>query len=85
MRISFEKRGTKIAIQASNMNYALMVSSKVEERLVEIERDDYWNDEDEFIAYEKCLKETVEELENRAWAGGDIRMGDYILLGRCSN
>lgn len=66
--------------KASNMNYALMVSNKVEERLLTIARHDGWSQAEEYIAYDQCLARVLEEEEGRAWAGGNIRVGDYILL-----
>ena len=62
------------------MNYALMVSNKVEERLLTIARHDGWSQAEEYIAYDQCLARVLEEEEGRAWAGGNIRVGDYILL-----
>ena len=61
------------------MNFALMVSCKVEEKLAELERGEDWDQNCEAVAYEKALKEVV-EADGRAWADGNIRMGDYILL-----
>lgn len=65
--------------KASNMNYALMISNKVEDKLSRIERHAAWRQEDEAIAYSRCLSEVLDE-EGRAWADGNIRVGDYILL-----
>lgn len=65
------------------MNYALMVSNAVEEKLLAVERDDSWNQEREKEAYERCLAEVLNDLEGRAWADGNIRVGDYILLSEC--
>ncbi|KZF20770.1 hypothetical protein L228DRAFT_213107 [Xylona heveae TC161] len=65
--------------KASNMNFGLMISCKVEEKLTLIARPDDWTQADEAQAYERCLKEVVEE-DGRAWADGNIRVGDYILL-----
>lgn len=66
--------------KASNMNYALMVSCKVEERLRAIDRHANWSQHDEALAYEQALKDVLEAEEGRAWADGNIRVGDYILL-----
>lgn len=63
------------------MNYALMISCKVEEKLALIERDENWTQTKEALAYEECLKEVVAE-NGRAWADGNIRVGDYILLSK---
>ncbi|KAJ6446818.1 glycosyltransferase family 2 [Purpureocillium lavendulum] len=65
--------------KASNMNFALMVSCKVEEKLQAINRSPEWSQHDEAQAYEQALKEVLEE-DGRAWADGNIRVGDYILL-----
>ena len=62
------------------MNFALMISCKVEDKLALIERDESWTQAKEARAYEDCLKEVLEE-DGRAWADGNIRVGDYILLG----
>ncbi|OAQ96236.1 hypothetical protein LLEC1_04632 [Akanthomyces lecanii] len=65
--------------KASNMNYALMVSCKVEEKLLLVNRTPDWSQHDEALAYEQALKEVLEE-NGRAWADGNVRVGDYILL-----
>lgn len=65
--------------KASNMNFALMISCKVEEKLEQIQRTPDWSQHDEAQAYERSLKEVLEE-DGRAWADGNIRVGDYILL-----
>lgn len=66
--------------KASNMNYGLMISCKVEEKLAALDRHADWTSNDEAEAYGKALVETLEGEEGRAWADGNIRMGDYILL-----
>jgi cellulose synthase/poly-beta-1,6-N-acetylglucosamine synthase-like glycosyltransferase len=65
--------------KASNMNFALMISCKVEEKLEAIQRTPDWSQHDEAQAYERSLKEVLEE-DGRAWADGNVRIGDYILL-----
>ncbi|MCJ1374096.1 hypothetical protein MMC20_005327 [Loxospora ochrophaea] len=65
--------------KASNMNFGLMVSCKVEEKLQTIDRPLDWTQADEAQAYEQALKESLEE-NGVAWADGNIRVGDYILL-----
>ncbi|PMD27595.1 hypothetical protein NA56DRAFT_561018 [Hyaloscypha hepaticicola] len=65
--------------KASNMNYGLHISCMVEEKLALIQRPVDWTQADEAQAYERCLKEALEE-NGRAWADGNIRIGDYILL-----
>lgn len=66
--------------KASNMNYALWVSQRVEDKLLAVPRHNGWTQEDEAVAYRTALSEAVAEDEGRTWADGNIRMGDYILL-----
>lgn len=66
--------------KASNMNYALHVSNRVEDKLAAVARDARWNSERETTAYQQCLGEALHEDEGRTWAEGNIRIGDYILL-----
>ncbi|KAK3950370.1 glycosyl transferase family group 2-domain-containing protein [Pseudoneurospora amorphoporcata] len=73
----FQRRGK--FKKASNMNFALMISCKVEEKLAQVPRHPEWSQHDEAQAYERALTEVLEE-DGRAWADGNIRMGDYILL-----
>lgn len=61
------------------MNFALMISCKVEEKLEAVERNAEWSQNDEAVAYESALKEVLAE-DGRAWADGNIRVGDYILI-----
>lgn len=63
------------------MNYGLMLSCKVEDKLASYERGPAWTQTDEARAYEQCLKEVLEE-NDRAWADGNVRIGDYILLSK---
>ncbi|KAF2740977.1 hypothetical protein EJ04DRAFT_539688 [Polyplosphaeria fusca] len=65
--------------KASNMNFGLMLSNDVEDKLAKIERNEDWTQSDEAQEYERCLKEVLEN-NGRAWADGNIRIGDYILL-----
>lgn len=65
--------------KASNMNYGIHISCMVEDKLALIQRSSHWSQSDETKAYERCLQEVLEE-EGRAWADGNIRLGDYILL-----
>src|SRR5277367_5120275 len=60
------------------MNYALNISCIVEDKLALIQRPSDWTQADEAQAYDRCLKETLEE-NGRAWADGNIRVRDYIL------
>ncbi|KAI1101297.1 glycosyl transferase family group 2-domain-containing protein [Jackrogersella minutella] len=65
--------------KASNMNFALMISCKVEDKLALYERGPEWSQADEALAYERSLKEVLQE-DGRAWADGNVRVGDYILI-----
>ncbi|KAK4251767.1 glycosyl transferase family group 2-domain-containing protein [Corynascus novoguineensis] len=66
--------------KASNMNYALHVSNRVEDKLAAVKRGSKWNSEREEDAYQQCLADVLQEDEGRTWAEGNIRIGDYILL-----
>lgn len=61
------------------MNYGLMMSCQVEEILQQVVRDENWTQEHEARAYGEAL-ETVMASRPDAWADGNIRIGDYILL-----
>lgn len=65
--------------KASNMNFGLMVSNNVETKLAQVQRHDHWTQTDEAVEYDRCLREALEE-HGRAWADGNIRIGDYILI-----
>lgn len=69
--------------KASNMNYAMSVSRRVEEKLHDVSRDEHWTDLEENHEYENALASVLEEDKGRTWAEGNIRMGDYILLIDC--
>ncbi|KAF2110810.1 glycosyl transferase family group 2-domain-containing protein [Lophiotrema nucula] len=66
--------------KASNMNYALWTSAKVEEKLAQITRSEGWTQKDETQAYGHALQEVIAEANGETWADGNIRLGDYILL-----
>ncbi|KAK3944077.1 glucans biosynthesis glucosyltransferase H [Diplogelasinospora grovesii] len=66
--------------KASNMNYALHVSNRVEDKLATVQRHARWTSEDEQAAYRGCLAAVLDEDGGRTWAEGNIRVGDYILL-----
>jgi membrane glycosyltransferase len=66
--------------KASNMNYALWVSNRVEDKMAETPKHANWANEDEAESYVRALNEVVEEDEGRTWADGNVRLGDYILL-----
>lgn len=67
--------------KASNMNFGLMLSCNVEEKLRRYHEPTpaNWSQNDEANAYDTCLKEVLEE-HGRAWADGNIRVGDYVVL-----
>jgi hypothetical protein len=65
------------------MNFAIHISCLVEEKLALIQRLADWTEADETQAYEQCFKKALEE-NGQAWADGNIRIGDYILLGEFS-
>lgn len=66
--------------KASNMNYAMAVSSRVEDKLLQFARPSAWSQADEQNLYNECLESVKQEDQGRTWAGGNVRMGDYILL-----
>lgn len=66
--------------KASNMNYALWVSNRIEDKMNAVPKHANWTNEDEAEIYVKALNEVVEEDEGRTWADGNVRLGDYILL-----
>jgi hypothetical protein len=66
--------------KASNMNYALWASQRVEDKLTYVSRTANWTQDDEMITYQKALTEVISEDEGRTWGDGNIRMGDYILI-----
>ncbi|KAF2427413.1 hypothetical protein EJ08DRAFT_699638 [Tothia fuscella] len=66
--------------KASNMNYGLWVSQRIEEKLATKDRSPNWSQIEESEAYREALAEVIQEDEGRTWADGNVRMGDYILL-----
>lgn len=66
--------------KASNMNYGMRLSVRVEELLADAERTSEWSQLDENGVYNKALFTAISEREGEAWADGIIRMGDYILI-----
>lgn len=69
--------------KASNMNYALRVSTDLEERLIhsnyDLQRESNdWSQQQENDAYSAELAAVVDQ--NGTWADGNIRIGDYILI-----
>jgi hypothetical protein len=74
----FQRRGK--FKKASNMNFAMDISCKLEEKLKTIERPADWSSMDEAEATAWALEQTVAEGGGIAWADGNIRIGDYILI-----
>ena len=66
--------------KASNMNYGLGVTNRIEEKLQGTARNDKWNQRQEDAAYRRCLAEVLKEDQGRTIADGNVRMGDYILI-----
>jgi hypothetical protein len=66
--------------KASNMNYAMWVSARVEDKLAMVHRYDGWTQQDEDDAYKQALDEVIKSDDGRTWASGDVRIGDYILI-----
>ena len=66
--------------KASNMNYAMAVSGRVEDKLRQVVRGSGWTQAAETEAYQRCLLAVMEEDQGRTWTDGNIRIGDYILL-----
>lgn len=66
--------------KASNMNYCLYISNLVDEEFEKLRCDpNNWDPRLESAAYLNALK-TVVKTEGRCWAGGDILLGDIILI-----
>jgi hypothetical protein len=63
--------------KASNMNFAMMISCKLEEKLAQYDQDPQIDDSHDLT--EMALNEVIKD-DGRAWAAGNIRMGDYILI-----
>lgn len=75
--------------KASNMNYCLDFSLRVEDELLRLlgeraqERGCTSDDltiEDEDELYERAMSTMLEKDEGRTWAAGNIRMGEIILI-----
>jgi hypothetical protein len=70
--------------KASNMNFALSTSARVERRMLEslsetVEKPGLVDPADEEYHYEKALSEHL-RANHECHAGGDIRIGEFILL-----
>ena len=68
--------------KASNMNFAMDISCKMEDKLVDLKRTAAWSSVDEAEATAWALDQAIEETNGTAWADGNIRMGDYILISK---
>ena len=66
--------------KASNMNFALALSCALEVKLSTTERGSDWTSTDEAETTAFALEEVLTESGNVAWADGNIRVGDYILI-----
>lgn len=75
---TFLRRGK--SKKASNMNYAMWVSVRVEEMLAKVNRTEDWTQDQEADEYDKALSWIIEEEGGYMQADGDIRIGDYILI-----
>ena len=69
--------------KASNMNYAMAVSAKIEDKMAKIQRHEKWTRDDENMAYQRCMEQVKVEDQGRTWADGNVRIGDYILIIDC--
>ncbi|OVF06208.1 hypothetical protein A9F13_21g00308 [Clavispora lusitaniae] len=66
--------------KASNMNYCLHISNLVDGKFDEIRGETTsWDPKQESASYLKALELDVQE-EGRCWAGGDILLGELILI-----
>lgn len=71
--------------KSSNLNVMHNLSLRVEEliakrRPLDLNASVNWSQLDEDRLYDAALRDATEETEGRVWTGGDIRIGDYILL-----
>ena len=66
--------------KASNMNYGMAVSVRIEDKLAQIQRHAEWTQEDENREYRRCLAEVLDQDKGRTKADGNVRIGEYILL-----
>ena len=62
------------------MNYGLRISCRVEEILNQTPRGQSWSQLEENMAYKEAMETAMNEHAGEAWADGNIRIGDYILL-----
>ncbi len=69
--------------KASNMNYGMWVSARIEDKLNELDRKEGWIQEGEAAEYHKAMAEVIKEDDGYTWADGNVRIGDYILIIDC--
>ncbi|OOQ81930.1 hypothetical protein PEBR_40995 [Penicillium brasilianum] len=89
-KIGFERKGK--FKKASNMNYGLAFSNRVEDELtrltqLECQQRGYTTDdltvEDDDRLYQQALANMLAEDEGHTWAEGNIRIGEIILIIDC--
>lgn len=73
--------------KASNMNFALNIANKVEDEVLrllsgQLEKNAFVDMSEEEAVYQQALRNVLEG-DPRARAGGDIRIGEIILLVDC--
>jgi hypothetical protein len=75
--------------KASNMNYCLDFSIRVEDELLRLiatvcaeagRSQDDLTVEEENILYQKALETIIDQDEGRTWAAGNVRIGEVILI-----
>ena len=66
--------------KASNMNYAMAVSARIEDKMARAHRHEHWEQDHEDDLYSRSLAEIIDEDKGRTWAEGNLRIGDYILI-----
>jgi hypothetical protein len=76
--------------KASNMNYCLDFSIRVEDELLRLcaEFEQQHPEEEITVAkenelYSMAMETTIASDEGRTWAAGNVRLGEYILLVDC--
>ncbi|WXC52686.1 hypothetical protein QX201_012352 [Fusarium graminearum] len=89
-KIAFLRKGK--FKKASNMNYGLSFSNRVEDELVRLNQiecqqrqcseDDLTFDDDNLL-YQQALANMLAEDNGRTWAEGNIRIGELILIIDC--
>jgi hypothetical protein len=71
--------------KASNMNFALALSCSMEDKLLDLKRGSAWTSTDEAEATQWALEQAIADKGGIAWADGNIRIGDYILISKQSS